>query len=174
MLASAAAESRVFMRTGIKKRTAENGFTIVELLIVIVIIGILAAITIVAYNGIQDRTKVSKSQSDLASMQKLLELYRADNGVYPDTIVNGTRTWLFQNSSGSNFMPGIVPKYATSLPTPSAGTYIYQSSGTDYKIMRYASIGSGEWSQVPSNMIDTTGGTNKDRYGYWSSGGVSY
>jgi len=156
------------------KQKQANGFTIVELLIVIVIIGILAAITIVAYNGIQDRTKVAKSQSDLRSMQKLLELYRADNGAYPNTIVSGTRTWFFQNSSGNNFMPGIVPTYAASLPTPTAGTYIYQSSGVDYKLMRYGTIGAGEWAQVSSDMIDTTGASNKDRYGFWTSGGASY
>ena len=42
-----------------------TGFTIVELLIVIVVIAILAAITIVAYTGIQDRAKESNVQSDL-------------------------------------------------------------------------------------------------------------
>lgn len=62
----------------------QSGFTIVELLIVIVVIAILAAITIVAYNGIQARAQESSVQSDLRQNHVQLRLYRADNGgVYP-------------------------------------------------------------------------------------------
>ncbi|MDB5165339.1 MAG: Fimbrial protein, partial [Candidatus Saccharibacteria bacterium] len=46
----------------------QRGFTIVELLIVIVVIGILAAITIVAYNGIQNRARVSSVNSALTQV----------------------------------------------------------------------------------------------------------
>ena len=66
-------------------KRAQAGFTIVELLIVIVIIGILAAITIVAYNGIQERANFSKSQSDLSALNKAIQLYYADNGSYPSS-----------------------------------------------------------------------------------------
>lgn len=59
------------------------GFTIVELLIVIVVIGILAAITIVAYNGIQQRARDAQMFSDLANAAKKFEIYNADNGAYP-------------------------------------------------------------------------------------------
>lgn len=48
----------------------QTGFTIVELLIVIVVIGILAAITIVAYNGIQTRARTTKISSDMISLDK--------------------------------------------------------------------------------------------------------
>jgi prepilin-type N-terminal cleavage/methylation domain-containing protein len=50
----------------------QTGFTIVELLIVIVIIGILAAITIVAYNGIQERARQQKIQTDLTAIEKAI------------------------------------------------------------------------------------------------------
>ena len=59
--------------TNIKSR----GFTIVELLIVIVIIAILAAITIVAYNGIQNRAKTSAGQQLANSVAKKAEAYAA-------------------------------------------------------------------------------------------------
>jgi prepilin-type N-terminal cleavage/methylation domain-containing protein len=49
----------------IKNPSINNGFTIVELLVVIVVIGILAAITVVSYNGIQGRAQVTKMNSDL-------------------------------------------------------------------------------------------------------------
>jgi general secretion pathway protein G len=61
----------------------QGGFTIVELLIVIVVIAILAAITVVAYNGIQNRANDTTIQSDLQNIAKKLELYKVDNGVYP-------------------------------------------------------------------------------------------
>ena len=68
----------------------QTGFTIVELLIVIVVIGILAAITIVAYNGILQRAKNTTIQSDLGSFAKTLEMVRVDtvDGNYPAAITS--------------------------------------------------------------------------------------
>lgn len=60
-----------------------KGFTIVELLIVIVVIAILATISVVAYNGIQTNANDSRRKSDLVRIQKAIELYYADNNVYP-------------------------------------------------------------------------------------------
>jgi prepilin-type N-terminal cleavage/methylation domain-containing protein len=62
--------------TTIKSR--KSAFTIVELLIVIVIIGILAAITIVAYNGVQERARVSRANSDLVSLAKAIMAARVN------------------------------------------------------------------------------------------------
>jgi len=64
-----------------KKTT--SGFTIVELLIVIVVIGILAAITIVAYNGIQARGKNSAAVATATTVVKKAELYNTEIGYYP-------------------------------------------------------------------------------------------
>ena len=60
-----------------------SGFTIVELLIVIVVIAILAAISIVAYNGIQGRARDSSKMQRVNDIAKALEMYRIDNGDYP-------------------------------------------------------------------------------------------
>lgn len=63
----------------------KSGFTIVELLIVIVVIAILATISIVAYNGIQNRAKTSAGQELASQIVKKLEAYNAVNGEYPIT-----------------------------------------------------------------------------------------
>jgi len=62
----------------------KGGFTIVELLIVIVVIAILATISVVAYNGIQQRAANTKTTDALNAWVKAIRLYRAANGQYPN------------------------------------------------------------------------------------------
>lgn len=64
----------------------QSGFTIVELLIVIVVIGILAAITIVAFNGVQNRGKTAAAQSLADTVKKKAEAYNALNSTYPANV----------------------------------------------------------------------------------------
>lgn len=66
-----------------KNRLDEKGFTIVELLIVVVVIAILAAITIVAYNGIRDRAQTSALQNSLAQAFRKVEVVKNQDGAYP-------------------------------------------------------------------------------------------
>lgn len=61
----------------------KSGFTLVELLIVIVVIAILAAITLVAYNGIQDQAKNAALLSGIDTLEKALIMYEEENGSYP-------------------------------------------------------------------------------------------
>lgn len=63
-----------------------RGFTIVELLIVIVVIGILAAIVVVAYTNITARAKQAKADSAIAEYVKIIQVYNAANGTVPDTV----------------------------------------------------------------------------------------
>ena len=62
-----------------------RGFTIVELLIVIVVIGILAAITIVAFNSIQQRARNTARAQEAKQWQNIFTAYRVENGEYPLT-----------------------------------------------------------------------------------------
>lgn len=66
-------------------RRAQVGFTIVELLIVIVLIGILATITIVAYNGVQEKAKNGSVESDLYNLTEQINLAGTNNGGGSDT-----------------------------------------------------------------------------------------
>ncbi|MFZ3009577.1 MAG: fibrinogen-like YCDxxxxGGGW domain-containing protein [Candidatus Microsaccharimonas sp.] len=71
-------------------RARRFGFTIVELLIVIVVIGILAAITIVAYNGIQNRAKTASIQADVSNAQKKIKIAQIQvaTETYPSSITS--------------------------------------------------------------------------------------
>lgn len=91
---------------------SKSGFTIVELLIVIVVIGILAAITIVAYNGIQARAHDTQRDVAIKNVRKQLEMYYIDKGYYPTTgqIIGPNTTWLKTNmpdiANGTVIAPG--------------------------------------------------------------------
>ena len=71
-----------------------SGFTIVELLIVIVVIGILAAITIVAYNGVQNRANDTIVQSDMRNLMAKIKEYETVNGALPGTGGSGGITGI--------------------------------------------------------------------------------
>jgi prepilin-type N-terminal cleavage/methylation domain-containing protein len=65
------------------KKTAQKGFTIVELLIVIVVIGILAALVLNTFAGVQARARDTERQTDVNALATQLEVYYNDNGAYP-------------------------------------------------------------------------------------------
>lgn len=65
------------------QRRSNQGFTIIELLVVIVVIGILAAITIVSYSGIQRQALNTVRLAELKNWQQIFELYQASAGSYP-------------------------------------------------------------------------------------------
>jgi prepilin-type N-terminal cleavage/methylation domain-containing protein len=96
------------------KKARSSGFTIVELLIVIVVIGILAALVIVTYNGIQQKARDTERKTDIKALQGHLEAYWADNAKYP-TLANANdttfRTNNFKGLDGSAFAD---PKNAAS------------------------------------------------------------
>lgn len=100
-----------------------RGFTIVELLIVVVIIAILAAITIVAYNGITDRAKASVKAQDIAQWKKTAELRKVENNIdCPDNYV-----FVYGNASlgTSDFC---VMKYEAKIQGNDVGTTTYAAS----------------------------------------------
>jgi len=126
------------------------GFTIVELLIVIIVIGILASISLVSYKGVQLRAQNVRRQDDMKAVETQLEYYAIhNNGIYPATTANSTANWktidvrtdanCFNGSAQTDWIPGL-----TSLPqsfpnTGSAtgvngnpGCYLYASNGTQY------------------------------------------
>lgn len=66
-----------------KVGSSRTGFTIVELLIVVVVIAILAAMTIVSFSGIQQRAQLTSLKSELTNAAKAMEIANVDSGTYP-------------------------------------------------------------------------------------------
>lgn len=83
------------------KKSNSKGFTLIELLIVIIIIGILAAIAFVAYSGSQNRAKKADAQATVSQVKSKLGEYNADNSRYPDNKAELT-TWLGTDAGGNN------------------------------------------------------------------------
>jgi prepilin-type N-terminal cleavage/methylation domain-containing protein len=108
----------------IKTLKDERGFTIVELLIVIVVIAILAAIVIVAYNGIQNRAKTQSANASATVVQKKIEAYAAaNNGSYPSATTNAAYTTALNTYTESS-----ISSTGITLGTPTG------ASGDEKKI----------------------------------------
>jgi prepilin-type N-terminal cleavage/methylation domain-containing protein len=136
------------------KSKQQSGFTIVELLIVIVVIAILATITVVAYNGIQARARDSHRLQDITSVYQALLLYYTDNGSYPVTATPFGDGLSDANctvgSKSTNWIPGLVPTYMNALPQSfgprsesTSGCYQYASDGKQYVLSAWKNVENG-------------------------------
>lgn len=109
------------------KKTSQKGFTIVELLIVIVVIGILAVLVLNTFNGVQQKARNSERQTDTTSVSKQLEAYFAENGGYPQFSQFGATP-----TTASTFLKGTSPN-AYQAPGISGTTLSLQSSAATTK-----------------------------------------
>jgi prepilin-type N-terminal cleavage/methylation domain-containing protein len=88
-------------KTSMRTQRKESGFTIVELLIVIVVIGILAALVITTFSGIQQKARDTKRQTDVRALHSQLEAFYAQNGGgYPPLVDVNTAAWRTTNMKG--------------------------------------------------------------------------
>ena len=155
------------------------GFTIVELLIVIVVIGILAGITIVAYNGIQNRAKVASIQSDLKTATKALSDYRYRNTseLYPsqlsDVRLPGTNTTYVYNSTDNSYcltkVDGAISYYVSDFQqTPTEGTCGNDSLVSWWKFNGNAddSVGSNNGTVINATLSTGQNGQTNGSYSF--------
>jgi general secretion pathway protein G len=76
------------MRTGTSRRTnmpSQSGFTLIEIMVVVVILGILAALVVPRIMGRPDEARIIAAKQDINSLLQALKLYRLDNRSYPTT-----------------------------------------------------------------------------------------
>lgn len=150
------------------KSPNSQGFTIVELLIVIVIIGILAALVIVAYGGIQSRARDAGRIQKVKEITKAIEAYYVDYGYYPQ-IQDGssnetscgsqTENWghCDRNKTLSDALSAYMKIDPVSLSNVDPGTYYY-----------YTSQASNNW-QYYGIMVSLEGGSGQNDGGYYST-----
>ncbi|MCL6096137.1 MAG: type II secretion system protein GspG [Patescibacteria group bacterium] len=106
----------------------KKGFTLVELLIVVAIIGVLATLLMVNFVGVRQRARDAQRKSDLRQIQSALEIYRADNSSYP-LAVSG----LNSGCPASFTYNGTT--YMSKVPCdPLGASYIFSSTGSTYSI----------------------------------------
>lgn len=111
-------------------KNKSKGFTIVELLIVIVVIGILATLVIVTFTGIQQKARDSKRKTDINALDSHMEAFYASNGYYP------TLADLQNSTFVSTQLKGLDP---SALTDPGGGAIAATSTGSNYGYVAAAS-----------------------------------
>lgn len=122
-------------------KTRKYGFTIVELLVVIVVVGILAAIVLVAYNGVQNQAAAATLKSDLKNASTMLEIDKTTDEIYPSS------------ESEANSGKG--------LPKSSDTTYQYNRTDDgddDYSDESYCLTATSSKTKSAFHISSTTGG----------------
>lgn len=114
------------MRQNAKK--SAKGFTLLEILVVVAIIGVLAAMIVPNVIGQRDQANVDLAKASMASIASALDMYRLDNNKYPTT-QQGLRALVEKPSDAKKWNP---QGYMNKLPLdPWGNEYVYLSPGVD-------------------------------------------
>ncbi len=123
------------------RRYNQDGFTLIEIMVVILILGLLATIVVQSLRGAADKAKRVKAQADLAEYKTALDRFYLDNGYYPTTD-QGLNALVSAPTSGrvpANYESG---GYIERIPKdPWGGNYFYQSDGNSYVLKSFGPDG---------------------------------
>ena len=124
-----------------KKRSYRSGFTLVELLVVIVIIALLSSLVAPKFFGKLDNAKVKTAQTQMQMLSQALDSFRLDVGRYPTTQEGLQILWI-KNSQLKNWDGPYLPKPVKEDPW--GNSYNYKQPGKDgnpYELFSYGSDG---------------------------------
>ena len=124
------------------RRAAQRGFTLIEVMVVVVILGILAAVVVPRVMDRPDQARITKVQSDIRAIESALNLYRLDNFSYPTT-EQGLRALVEKPTAGK--IPSNWRNYLERLPNdPWGKPYQYLNPGTNGEIDVFSLGADGE------------------------------
>ena len=119
---------------------SQDGFTLIELMVVILIIGLLATIVVQNLRSATDKAKRVKAQADISQIKSALDRYYLDAGSYP-TSDQGLPALIAAPTNGNDPKDWGGP-YIERIPLdPWGHPYIYQSDGNEYLLKSYGADG---------------------------------
>jgi len=131
------------MKNRMRRLTSETaGFTLIEIMVVIIILGLLATLIIPNITGYTEKAKREKVRVDIASLEGALDLFKADNGFYPTT-EQGLEALMVKPTTGripARWMEGGYFKKGIPLD-PWGNRYVYFSPGRRGEIYEIVSLG---------------------------------
>ncbi|ARH00238.1 GspG family T2SS major pseudopilin variant LspG [Legionella micdadei] len=119
----------------------QSGFSLIEIMVVVVILGILASIVVPKIINRPDEARVVKAKQDILAIQNALDLYKLDNGMYPTT---DQGLIALVEKPTSNPTPRDWKQYLKSLPKdPWGRDYLYLNPGehSDVDVFTYGASG---------------------------------
>lgn len=125
----------ISVQSPLRPKKSQQGFTIIELLIVIVVLVILSVLVITTYGGIQQKERNATRETNLEAIHDQLEIYFNKEGHYPSLNDMNNPSWLTKNMSSLNPTLLIDPSSPTHseklAATPAAGVYAYDPTEID-------------------------------------------